>query len=57
MSTHVAGLDIATLTEASHMARTVDHAITLVDDVAHIIVVVDQRGCVTMRPAERRGPR
>ena len=53
MSTHIFGLTVAVLADASRAARTVDHAVTLVDDVSHVIVVVDQRGRVTMRPAER----
>lgn len=53
MSTHVFGLTVATLADASRAARTVDHAVTLVDDSSHVVVVVDQRGRVTMRPQER----
>ena len=53
LSTHNFGLTVAALADASHAARTVDHAVTLVDDAAHVIVVVDQQGRVTMRPAER----
>jgi hypothetical protein len=51
-STHIFGVAVAMIADASHAARTVDHAVTLVDDVARVIVVVDQRGRVTMRPAE-----
>jgi hypothetical protein len=53
MSTHILGLTVAALADASRAARTVDHAVTLVDDASHVIVVVDQRGRVTMRPADR----
>jgi hypothetical protein len=53
MSTHVYGLTVAVLADASRAARTVDHAVTLVDDASRVIVVVDQRGSVTMRPADR----
>ena len=55
MSTHIFGLTIAALTDASLAARTVDHAVTLVDDACHVIVVVDQRGRVTMRMAPGAG--
>lgn len=55
MSTHIFGLTVAALADASHAARTVDHAVTLVDDASHVIVVVDQRGGVTVRMA--RGTR
>ena len=40
------------LADASRAARTVEHAVTRVDDAAHVIVV-DQQDSVTMRPAER----
>jgi hypothetical protein len=53
MSTHVFGLTIAMLADASHAARTVDRAVTLVDEASHV-VVVDKRGRVIMRPQERR---
>jgi hypothetical protein len=49
MSTHIFGLTVTALADASLAARTVDHAVTLVDDASHVIVVVDQRGRVTMR--------
>ncbi|HET6835012.1 MAG TPA: hypothetical protein VFH30_14150 [Acidimicrobiales bacterium] len=52
MSTHVFGLTVATLADASRAARTVDHAVTLVDEASHVVVVVDQRGRVIMRPQE-----
>jgi hypothetical protein len=41
MSTHIFGLTVAMLADASLAARTVDHAVTLVDDAARVIVVVD----------------
>jgi hypothetical protein len=52
MSTHVFGLTVAALADASRAARTVDHAVTLVDEASHVIVVVDQRGRVVVRPQE-----
>jgi CBS-domain-containing membrane protein len=52
MSTHVFGLTVSTLADASRAARTVDHAVTLVDEASHVIVVVDQRGRVVVRPQE-----
>ena len=54
MSTHIFGLTVATLADASRAARTVDHAVTLVDEVSQVVVVVDQRGRVIMRPQERQ---
>lgn len=54
MSTHIFGLTVAAQADASRAARTVDHAVTLVDDATHVIIVVDQRGRVTMRPAGSR---
>jgi hypothetical protein len=53
MSTHIYGLTVAALADASRAARVVDHAVTLVDESSHVIVVVDQRGRVTMRTAAR----
>jgi hypothetical protein len=53
MSTHIYGLTVGALADASRAARAVDHAVTLVDEASHVIVVVDQRGRVTMRPAAR----
>ena len=53
MSTHIDGLTMTALTDASLTARSVDHAITLVDDASHLIVVVDPRGQVRIRPDER----
>lgn len=51
MSTHIFGLTIAALVHASHAARKVDHAVTLVDHASHVIVVVDPRGRVIVRAA------
>jgi hypothetical protein len=53
MSTHIFGLTVATLADASRAARTVDHAVTLVDEATHMVVVVDQRGRVIVRPQEQ----
>jgi hypothetical protein len=53
MSTHVFGLTVADLADASFTARTIDSAVTLVDDASQAIVVVDQRGRVIVRPEER----
>ncbi|HEU0170905.1 MAG TPA: hypothetical protein VFR26_05630 [Acidimicrobiales bacterium] len=41
------------LADASRAARTVDHAVTLVDDASRMIVVIDQRGRVSVRIDER----
>jgi hypothetical protein len=53
MSTHIFGLTVTALTDASLAARTVDHAVTLVDEATHMVVVVDPRGRVRIRPDER----
>lgn len=50
MSTHIYGLTVTALADASLAARTIDHAVTLVDEATHMIVVVDQQGRVRMRP-------
>jgi hypothetical protein len=47
---------VATLADASRAARMVDRAVTLVDEASQIVVVVDPRGRVTMRPQERHAP-
>ena len=54
MSTHVYGLTVNVLADASRAARTVDHAVTLLDHATHTIVVIDQRGRVTVRPDDTR---
>ena len=54
MSTHVYGLTVSMLADASRAARTVDHAVTLLDDATDTIVVIDQRGHVTVRADDTR---
>jgi hypothetical protein len=54
MGTHVYGLTVSLLSDASRAARTVDHAVTLLDHATHTIVVIDQRGRVTVRPDDTR---
>ena len=54
MSTHVYGLTVNMLSDASRAARTVDHAVTLLAEATHTIVVIDQRGRVTVRPDDTR---
>lgn len=49
MTAHFNGLPASAITEAAYAARTVDHAITLVDDAAHVVVVVDPHGHVIAR--------
>jgi hypothetical protein len=50
MSTHVYGLTVSLLEDAMYASRTVDHAVVLVDEASHTVVVIDQRGRVTVRP-------
>lgn len=50
MSTHIFGLTVAALADASRAARAVGHAVTLVDDASQVTVVIDQGGRVMMRP-------
>jgi len=40
------------LADASRVARTVDHTVALIDDLAHLVVLVDQRGRVAIRPED-----
>jgi hypothetical protein len=49
MGIHVYGVTVGTLQDASRAARTVDHAVTLIDDFAHMVVLVDQRGHIVIR--------
>jgi len=49
MGIHVYGLTVEMLADASRAARTVDRAVTLFDDLAHVVVLVDQRGRVVLR--------
>jgi hypothetical protein len=49
MGIHVYGVTVATLEDVSRAARAVDHAVTLIDDSAHMVVLVDQRGRVVIR--------
>ena len=56
MSTHVYGLTVSMLADASRAARTIDHVVTLVDEATRVIVVVDQHGHVTVRPQGERQP-
>jgi hypothetical protein len=44
MSTHVYGLTVSMLADASRAARTVDHAVTVFDDATHTIVRCEPRG-------------
>jgi hypothetical protein len=53
--THVYGLRVTDLQNAWLRAVTTDHAVSLVDDQSHVIVVVDQQGRFVARPEERRG--
>jgi hypothetical protein len=50
MSTHIFGLTVATLSDACRAARTIDRAVTLVDEASHVVVTIDQRGRLTVRP-------
>jgi hypothetical protein len=50
MGVHVSGLTVRMLTDASRAARVVDSAVTLIDDVAHMVIIVDQSGRVLLRP-------
>jgi hypothetical protein len=54
--THVYGLRVTDLQTAWLRATTTDHAVSLVDDCSHTIVMVDQRGRVVVRPEERHEP-
>jgi hypothetical protein len=53
MGIHIYGVTVAALEDASRAARSVDHAVTLIDDAAHMVVIVDQRGRIVIRADNR----
>ncbi len=50
MGIHVDGLTVRMLADASRAARTVDRAVALIDDAAHVVVLVDESGRIVVRP-------
>jgi hypothetical protein len=56
MGIHVYGLSVGMLADASKAARTADRAVALIDDLAHLVVLVDQRGRVVIRPEDPPSP-
>ena len=54
MGIHVYGLSVGMLADASRAARTVDHAVALIDDFAHLVVLVDQRAASSFGPRIHR---
>ncbi len=50
MGIHVYGLTVGMLADASRAARTVERAVSLTDDLTHLVVLVDQRGHIVLRP-------
>jgi hypothetical protein len=54
MSTHLYGLKVTDLEVAWRAANTVDHAVCLVDDSSHTIVMVDKEGRLVIRCEEQR---
>jgi hypothetical protein len=50
--THVEWLTVEALATAEMRARTVMHPVELVVDSAHVIVTVDQKGGLVIRPEE-----
>jgi hypothetical protein len=49
MGVHVFGLSIGMLADAAQAARTADRSVLLIDDVAHVVVLIDQRGRLVVR--------
>jgi hypothetical protein len=49
---HVSGLTVGMLADASRAARTVDRAVALIDDAAHVVVLVDESGRIVVRPGQ-----
>lgn len=50
MGIHVSGPTVGTLADASRAARMVDRAVALIDDAAHVVVLVDESGRIVVRP-------
>jgi hypothetical protein len=50
MGVHVLGLTIGMLADAAQAARTADRSVLLIDDVAQVVVVIDQHGRLLVRP-------
>jgi hypothetical protein len=53
MGVHVFGLTIGMLTDAAQAARTADRSVLLIDDVAQVVVVIDQHGRLLVRSESR----
>jgi hypothetical protein len=53
MGVHVFGLTIGMLTDAAKAARTADRTVLLIDDVAHVVVLIDSHGRLVVRPEDR----
>jgi hypothetical protein len=49
MGVHVFGLTVGMLADAAQAARTADRSVLLIDDVAHVVVLIDQRGRLVVR--------
>lgn len=50
MGVHVSGLTVRMLSDASRAARVVDGTVALIDDLAHMVIIVDKSGRILMRP-------
>jgi hypothetical protein len=53
MGVHVFGLTIGMLADAAQAARIADRSVLLIDDVAHVVVLIDQHGRLVVRPETR----
>jgi hypothetical protein len=53
MGVHVFGLTIEMLADAAQAAQTADRSVLLIDDVAEVVVVIDQHGRLLVRPESR----
>jgi hypothetical protein len=53
MGVHVFGLTIGMLADAAQAARTADRSVLLIDDLAQVVVVIDQHGRLLVRPESR----
>lgn len=53
MGVHVFGLTIGMVADAAQAARVADRSVLLIDDVAHVVVLIDQHGRLVVRPETR----
>jgi hypothetical protein len=54
VTAHVSGLRVDDLAYAACQAKSTGDTVSLVDDACHMVLAVDRRGRITIRPEEGR---